>query len=110
MQIRARVYAKDGNRFLIPGHWYCDDDPEIGLGSHSAVLCEGMMWSVVCGLKDDEWIDLTAEEDGHGIIEHYLIQMTNPGFAHGGVNVLLIGGPMFDDEHAEAIRLGNIAA
>ncbi len=104
MKVRARVYTKDGNRFIVPGHWYSNDDPDIGLGSMSAVLCESMIWGVVCDLDAKEWIDLEAGEDGQGTIEHYLLDMVSPKFAHGGVKVLLIGGPMFDEEHAEAVR------
>jgi hypothetical protein len=110
MKVRARVYTKDGNRFLIPGHWYCDDDPDIGMGSASNVICDSMIWGIVCGMKADEWVDLDAGEDGHGTIEHYVYNMDGAQFAHGRVTVFLIGGPMFEDEHAEAIRRGLIAS
>lgn len=108
MKVRARVYTKDGNRFLIPGHWYCDDDPDVGMGSAASVICDSMMWGIVCGLKADDWIDLEAGEDGKGTVEHYEYQMNGRQFAHGGVTVFLIGGPLFDDEHAEAIRCGRL--
>lgn len=110
MKVRARVYVKDENRFLIPGHWYCEDDPDIGLGSATNVICDSFMWGAICGLKADDWIDLEAGEDGHGTIEHYVYNMDGRQFAHGRVTVLLIGGPLFDAAHAEAVRLGNIAA
>jgi hypothetical protein len=109
MKIRARIYEKDGNKFLIPGHWYCDDDPDIGMGSGSAVICDSMMWGVVCGLEAKEWLDLEAGDDGHGMIEHYKMDMIGPQFAHGAVPVLLIGGPLFEENHAEAIQRGEIA-
>jgi hypothetical protein len=108
MKIRARVYTKDGNRFLIPGHWYCDDDPEIGMGSASAVICDSMMWSVVCGLEAIDWLDLDAGNDGLGTIEHYQMEMRGPQFAQGAVPVMLIGGPLFDENHQEAIRKGEL--
>ncbi len=41
--VHAYVYAKDGNRFIFPGHWYCDEDPGVGLGSRGACECEGLI-------------------------------------------------------------------
>lgn len=108
MKVRARVYEKDGNRFLIPGHWYSDDDDAIGMGSASAVMCESMMFSVVCGMKADEWLEMEGDNSGLGQLEHYLTDMIGSQFAHGGVTVMLIGGPLFDENHKEAVRTGKI--
>jgi hypothetical protein len=110
VKVSARVYTKDDNRFLIPGHWYSDDDPNIGMGSASNVICEGFMFGVICDLKPEGWIDLEAGDDGQGTIEHYQINMTGRQFAHGGMPIMLIGGPLFDENHAEAVRSGKIAA
>jgi hypothetical protein len=97
MIIHAYVYAKDGNRFIIPGHWYCDDDPEIGLGSHAICLCEGLMFGAVLGMKHDGWLDVEADERGHGSIMHLPYRFVGPQFANGAVDVLLIGGSLMDD-------------
>lgn len=97
--VRARVFVtKDGNRFLIPGYWYSDDDPDLGLGSASACLLDGMMIGVVCGFKSEEWLEIHSGPDGVGEIAHIPYRMTGRQFAHGAVDVLLIGGPLFDEE------------
>lgn len=99
MICHARVFVtKEGNRFLIPGYWYVDDDPDVGLGSPSAVLIDGMMMGVVCGFKSEEWVDIESGSDGVGEIAHIPYRMTGRQFAHGAIDVLLIGGPLFDEE------------
>ncbi len=99
--VHARVFvSKEGNRFLIPGYWYADDDPDVGLGSASACIIDGMMIGVVCGFESEEWIDIASGPDGIGEIAHIRYQMTGQQFMHGAIDVLLIGGPLFDEEMA----------
>jgi hypothetical protein len=103
MQVRARVYEKDGNRFLITSHWYCDDNPAVGLGSYASVAMESMMFSVMCGFKAEEWIEVTAGEDGKAGLEHYPFDLVGPQFEHGSVPVLLISGPLFDEQQSKGV-------
>lgn len=99
MKVRARVFVTtDGNRIVIPGFWYSDDDPEIGMGSMSVVLCESMLFGVVCGFKGEDWIEIEADADGNGDLAHIPYRMTGRQFAHGAVDVMLIGGPLFEQE------------
>lgn len=102
MAVRARVFSKDGNRFLVPGYW-CDEDDEDWQGmSISSILCDGMMLGVVCGLDShQEWLDLEPKEDGTADLTYVPYEMIGRVFAHGGTKVMLISGPLFDAAMAE---------
>jgi hypothetical protein len=95
--IRARVFSKNGNRFLIPGYW-CDEDDDNWPGmSITSILCDGMMLGVVCGLDShQEWLDVEAQPDGTADLVHVPYDMVGAQFAHGGTRILLISGPLFD--------------
>ena len=97
MTARARVFSKDGNRFLIPGYW-CDEDDENWDGmSVSQILCDGMMLGIACGFDSkQEWLDLTTDGDGSVGVRHLRYELVGPQFMHGAITVLLIGGPLFD--------------
>jgi hypothetical protein len=98
---RARVFEnKDGNRYLVKGFWYSDDAPEAGMGSMLTCMTESMLFSVVIGAKPTGWLDVEADEAGHGTIEHFPYRLTGRQFANGSVDVMLIGGPLFDQEMA----------
>lgn len=98
MTIRARVFSKDGNRFLIPGYW-CDEGNEDWDGmSISSILCEGMMLGVVAGFDShQEWMEFEPKPDGTGHIAHFPMDLVGRHLAHGGIKVLVIGGPLFDE-------------
>lgn len=101
MKFRARVFKKDGNRFLIPGYWYPEDDAGWDGMSPSAILCDGMMMSVVCGFDGkEEWMDFDADDNGRADLVNIPYHLTGRQFANGAVSVLLIGGPLFDEEMA----------
>jgi hypothetical protein len=102
MTARARVFAKDGNRFLIPGYW-CDENDENWDGmSISAILCDGMMLGVVCGFDSkQEWLDIEVDADGRGDIPHVECNLVGSQFTHGGIAVLAISGPLFDEGMAK---------
>lgn len=98
-KFRARVFKKDGNEFLIPGYWYPEDDDNWDGMSHTAILSNGMMMSVVCGFDGkEEWRDFETDESGHASIAHIPYRLISRGFAHGAIDVLLISGPLFDEE------------
>lgn len=102
MIVKARVFQKDGNRFLIPGYWTSEDDDWKGQ-SYSAIVCESMMIGVVCGCDaHQEWLDIESSPDGHGTIAHVPYLVTGSGFANGGIDVMLISGPLFDEGMAAA--------
>lgn len=98
----AKVFEKDGNRFLIPGIWYTggDDNAE---GCLSAIS-NALMYSVVCGLKEEPgWMEIQADETGKADFVHVPQFIAGSGFAHGGFTVFLISGPIFDAaQEAEA--------
>ena len=118
MKFRARVFKKDANHFLIPGYWYPEDDDNWDGMSHSAILCDGMMMSVLCGFDGkEEWKDFEATDDGHADLVNIPYRLVSPRFAHGAIDVLLISGPLFDEamaneyreEAAEGGEVGNAA-
>ncbi len=99
MIFRARIFTNDnGDQFIVRGFWYSDDDPEAGMGSHLTCLTESMLMSVVINAKPTGWADVTADENGHGAIAHFPYRLIGRQFAHGAVDVMLIGGPLFDKE------------
>lgn len=93
MTIRAYVYKdKVGNRFLVPGHWYSDDNPEVGLGSQMVCTTEGFMFCAVLDMAHDGWLEI----DDSGNLMHYPYRLLGGQFAHGKVDILLIEGPAMD--------------
>lgn len=99
MTVRARVFSKDGNRFLIPGYWCDEDDPDWDGRSMAGVICDSMMMSVVLGLDPcNEWLELAPKPDGTADVLHYLYELHGPQFQHGRATIFLISGPLFDAE------------
>src|SRR6185295_712163 len=101
MKFHARIFDKDGNRFIVRGFWYSDDDPEAGLGSQLTCMTESMLFAVVMNAKANDWIEITADECGHGAIARVPYRIIGPQFAHGAVDIMLISGPLFDKEMNE---------
>jgi hypothetical protein len=96
---RAKVFRKDGNRFLVPGYWYEEDDPD---ASPSSLSLSAMMFAVVCKLDvDKDWLELEAT-GGVADLPNAPYRIVGPQFEHGAVDVLLISGPLFDEVLAEA--------
>jgi hypothetical protein len=104
--LHARVFSKDGNRFLIPGYW-CDEEDENWEGmSIASIICDGMMLDVVCGFDShqDDWLDIEANADGTADLVHIPYDLIGRQFAHGGIRILLIAGPLFDAAKANHDR------
>jgi hypothetical protein len=95
--IRARVFSKDGNRFLVPGYWTDETDENWQGMSMEAVLIGGMILSVV-GKMDStlEWLDIEPNDAGKADVLHVPYQLVGSVFAHGSIDILLISGPLFD--------------
>ena len=101
MTVRARVFAKNGNRFLVPGYWYDEDDENWNGMSVTSILCDGMMLGIVCGLDNkQEWLDIGTNKDGVADLIHVPCDMVGRQFEHGGIKILLISGPLFDEATA----------
>lgn len=97
--LRARVFASDGRRFLVPGFWYDDDPP--GMGDHTRVMVESLMLTTVLDLDTSvEWFDLPVGAEGaegRSIALVYVeATICHPALRHGSLKVLLISGPEFD--------------
>lgn len=101
MKIKARVFHKDGNRFLVPGYW-CDEGDDDWQGmSISSILCDGMMLGVVCGLDNrQDWLEIETKDDGTADLINIPYRMVGSQFAHGAIDILLISGPLFDEAMA----------
>lgn len=109
MIFRARIFENEkGDRFIVNGYWYSDDDPETGMGSHLTCLTESMLISVVINAKPTGWAEIEADENGHGSIAHYPYRLTGRQFANGAVDVMLIGGPLFDKEMADNTERADV--
>lgn len=101
-KFHARVFKKDGNHFLIPGYWYPEDDENWEGMSHSSILCEGMMLSVVCSFDGkEEWMDFEANDAGVADLHYVPFNLCSSGFVNGGIKVLLFAGPLFEEAVAE---------
>lgn len=99
--IRARVFSKDGNRFLIPGYW-CDEGDENWSGmSSTAILCDGMMLGIVCGFDaEQDWLDVPIGENGRAELTNIPYRLIGRQFTHGAIDILLVSGPLFDEATA----------
>lgn len=98
--VRVRVFERDGNRFLVSGFWYRDDDPD-----YFEVMTEAMIFSVVAGCEDKiEWLEL-EEQSGEVVpVKNVHYRLVGRQFEHGAVDIMLISGPLFDEAVAEARR------
>lgn len=97
-KVFAKVLTRDGNRLLVPGLYYFEDDPE---ASPADIIIEAMMFSVCthCNVEPD-WLEFSTV-DGKVDVPNVIFDMIGPQFAHGAVRVWLIGGPLFDEEMAK---------
>lgn len=99
----AKVFEKDGNRFLIPGVWREAN----GEYDHGGTIYNALMFSVVLGVKEEpDWLRIETDSDGRADFIHVPHFIADRGFAHGGMEVLLISGPLFD----EANKAPEVAA
>ena len=90
------VFVKDGNRFVVPGFWWDDANPK---DTSFNVLFEVMMFSIAANVtKEIECLTFDAEKDGSMELTNIPYRIVGPQFKHGAVDVLLIGGPLFDAE------------
>ncbi len=108
MTIRARVFAKDGNRFLVPGYW-CDEDDENWPGmSITSIICDGMLLGMVNGFDShQEWLDVEVNADGVGSLTNVPCKMVGKNLTF---DVLLISGPLFNEGTCGSRRRGHICA
>lgn len=100
---RAKVFvSKDGNRFLFPGCGYRDGSELSGAG----IIVDSFMIAAVLGCEvEPDWLDIETDAEGKAELIHVPYIITSRAFAHGGVEVMLIGGPAFDavkDEFVDA--------
>lgn len=104
MIAKAKVFEKDGNRFLVPGCWYVEGRDE-ETGDALSAMSNALMLSVVCGANYDEgWMEFSADDEGTADLTHVPHRIVGRQFAHGGIDILLISGPLFDEainSHAE---------
>lgn len=103
----ARIFTRDGNRFLVPGLWYADGDPACGQGSAAVCLTESLLIGTMAGLKPEGWLDVKLDEAGNAPIVHLAYRVPGRQFAHGAIDLLLIGGPLFDAELARREAPGD---
>jgi hypothetical protein len=91
---RAKIFiSKDGDRFLVPGFWYDTSDAEF---SSSSLMLNAMMFAVVCGCKTAPgWLEVETDADGRADIPNQPYDLIGRQFEHGGIHVMLIGGPVF---------------
>jgi hypothetical protein len=99
MKMKVRVFERDGNRFIVPGFWTTDDDPNWPGMDHSTLSVESMLFSVVVGcVPKTEWLEVETDEKGHGFVPHIDLDLQGRQFANGAVRVWAISGPLFDQE------------
>jgi hypothetical protein len=93
---RAKIFtSKDGDRFLVPGYWYDASDPAFASASMSL---DAMMFGVVIGCKSAPgWLEVETNADGRADLPNQPYDMIGRQFAHGGIRVMLIGGPVFEE-------------
>jgi hypothetical protein len=96
---RAKVFVRDGNRFIVPRFWYCDDDED---ASPESIICEAMMFAIVTNAKTEpDWLEIPIDDAGRADLLHLPYRLVGQQFAHGACSILLIGGPLFDANVAQ---------
>lgn len=95
-RFNAKVFiTKDGDRFLVPGYWYDVDDHE---ASPSSIMFGAMTLCAVSDLKTAPgWLEVEADQRGVAALPNQPYDLIGPQFAHGGIRVMLIGGPCFEE-------------
>jgi hypothetical protein len=95
VRFRAKVFVKDGNRFLVPGYWYDTDDLD---ASPANISLNAMMFAVVLGMEvERDWLEVEADGDGTAQLPNVPYTLVGRQFEHGATDVLLIDGPLFTD-------------
>jgi len=88
--MKAKVFNKDGNRFLVPGIWYDTTDTD---AEPTEVAFNAMTFGVVLGAEvESDWLDI----DPHADFPNLPYRIVGPQLAHGAMDVVMIGGPLFD--------------
>jgi hypothetical protein len=94
---KAKVFVKDGHRFLVPGVWFED-----GTDAFDAMM-SGMMMAVTLGAdQEPDFLTVEARDDGTSELPHVPHFITGRDFAHGGVEVMVLSGPIFDSAKTTA--------
>ena len=106
---RAAVFELKGNRFIVPGYWYPDPEPEDYDGwSPAAVIIEAMMFRVMCHCEPKAaWIEAETDENGGATFDGAQVRLHGRGFAHGAIDVLVISGPALEAARAKAKEAGT---
>lgn len=93
---RAKVFiSKDEDRFLVPGYWYDTSDKAF---ASSSMSLDAMMFAVLCDCKTAPgWLEVEADADGKAALPNQPYDLLGRQFAHGGIHVMLIGGPVFEE-------------
>lgn len=90
----AKILVKDGNRMIVPGLWYEVRD----YAESTKVLFDTLMYECVLDAKaEPDWLTIETDDEGRADIVHVLYDIIGRQFAHGGITVALIGGPLFDE-------------
>jgi hypothetical protein len=93
---RAKIFeSKHGDRFLVPGYWYDTSDPAF---ASSSLSLDAMMFAVMCDCKTARgWLEVETDATGRASLPNQPYDLIGRQFAHGGISVLLIGGPVFEE-------------
>jgi hypothetical protein len=83
---------KDKNRFIIPTIHSLDKD--FNAAANAAMMC------TVLGLqREDAPVVVTIGEDGNANLNHVVTTIRSHALANGSLDVLAIGGPVFESAH-----------
>jgi hypothetical protein len=67
VKVRTRVFTLGEDRFLVPGFWYAEDDPAVGLGDQLTVMTEAMLFAVPVGARAHGWYEAEMDAEGRGL-------------------------------------------
>lgn len=89
--IKARVFEKDGNRFITP-MYAGNAESESPYWGQDGIPPQ--LFAMMANLTDTgEWLEF---EDG-AEIRNRPINLCSPGFAHGAISLICIGGPLLEE-------------
>lgn len=81
-----------GNRFIFPGYRDTSTGDTRTSWGYSLQICSALNVK-----QETEKFRVTLDENNNMNFPHVLADATAPGFAHGGSEVWIIGGPTFDE-------------
>lgn len=92
MKVSAVVWEHCGNRFIMRGFWWTDEDRPYGW------MIDAMMFGISMGInREPTLVEFDLSEDGDIQVPFVRSTMSSDRLMHGRGTVYMISGPLFDE-------------